>query len=60
MAAFAGAKRFAWALIMLAFALIVLFFALAWLHSTFSGNAAGRFFGAVGSRASGQAYNYNS
>ena len=53
-----GVKKFAWSLTVLALALVVLFFTLAWLHNTFSGNAIGSFAGAVGSRASGQAYQF--
>ena len=58
MAALSNAKKFAWSLVALSLALIVLFFVLAWLHTTFSGNIIGTSAGVVGSRASGQAYQF--
>jgi uncharacterized transporter YbjL len=58
MAVLSSAKKFAWSLVALMIALIVLFFALAWLHSTFSGNVVGQGAGFLGGAASGQRYNY--
>ena len=58
MAAFSTARKFAWSLTALLIALIVLWFALAWLHSTFSSNIIGQTAGVLGSRGSGQSYQF--